>query len=169
MRNLERQLGTICPQGGGARRDAPRSAAPPADDRRRRATDVDDYLGPARFKKEVAFRTSRPGVATGLAWTEAGGDVLFIEATLLPGGNENIILTGQLGNVMQESARAALSHIRAERRRARGLAGLPGEARPARPRAGRRDPQGRPVGGRDHGHGDPVGGAQRRRCGRTWR
>jgi ATP-dependent Lon protease len=52
-------------------------------------------------------------VATGLAWTEAGGDVLFIEATLLPGGNQNIILTGQLGNVMQESARAALSHIRA--------------------------------------------------------
>ena len=74
---------------------------------------VDDYLGPARFKREVAFRTSRPGVATGLAWTETGGDVLFIEATLLPGGNQNIILTGQLGNVMQESARAALSHIRA--------------------------------------------------------
>jgi ATP-dependent Lon protease len=48
-----------------------------------------------------------------LAWTETGGDVLFIEATLLPGGNQNIILTGQLGNVMQESARAALSHIRA--------------------------------------------------------
>jgi ATP-dependent Lon protease len=52
-------------------------------------------------------------VATGVAWTETGGDVLFIEATLLPGGNQNIILTGQLGNVMQESARAALSHLRA--------------------------------------------------------
>jgi ATP-dependent Lon protease len=52
-------------------------------------------------------------VATGLAWTETGGDVLFIEASLLPGGNQNIILTGQLGNVMQESARAALSHLRA--------------------------------------------------------
>jgi ATP-dependent Lon protease len=51
-------------------------------------------------------------VATGVAWTETGGDVLFIEATLLPGGNQNIILTGQLGNVMQESARAALSHLR---------------------------------------------------------
>jgi ATP-dependent Lon protease len=74
---------------------------------------IEEYLGAARFKKEMAFRTSRPGVATGLAWTEAGGDVLFIEATLLPGGNQNIILTGQLGNVMQESARAALSHIRA--------------------------------------------------------
>jgi ATP-dependent Lon protease len=56
-------------------------------------------------------------VATGLAWTEAGGDVLFVEATLLPGGNQNIILTGQLGNVMQESARAALSHIRANANR----------------------------------------------------
>jgi ATP-dependent Lon protease len=74
---------------------------------------VDDYLGVARFRREAAFRTSRPGVATGLAWTETGGDVLYIEATLLPGGNQNIILTGQLGNVMQESARAALSHLRA--------------------------------------------------------
>jgi ATP-dependent Lon protease len=61
----------------------------------------------------VAFRTQRPGVATGVAWTETGGDVLFIEATLLPGGSQNIILTGQLGTVMQESARAALSHLRA--------------------------------------------------------
>jgi len=78
------------------------------------AADLDDYLGPARFKKEVAFRTSTPGVATGLAWTEAGGDVLFIEASLLPGGHEQIILTGQLGSVMQESARAAVSHIRAQ-------------------------------------------------------
>jgi ATP-dependent Lon protease len=79
-------------------------------------SDLESYLGPARFKKEMAFRTSRPGVATGLAWTETGGDVLFVEATLLPGGNQNIILTGQLGSVMQESARAALSHIRANAR-----------------------------------------------------
>jgi endopeptidase La len=112
VRNLERQLGAI------ARKVAARLAsrpadAPPAEGVAVDSGDVDDYLGPARFKKEVAFRTSRPGVATGLAWTETGGDVLFIEATLLPGGNQNIILTGQLGNVMQESARAALSHIRA--------------------------------------------------------
>ena len=72
-----------------------------------------EYLGPPRVHKETSFRTSRPGVATGLAWTETGGDVLFIEASLLPGGNHQIILTGQLGNVMQESARAAVSHIRA--------------------------------------------------------
>jgi endopeptidase La len=112
VRNLERQLGTI------ARKVAARIASRPPEGGLLVKTlidaeQVDDYLGPARFKKEVAFRTSRPGVATGLAWTETGGDVLFIEATLLPGGNQNIILTGQLGNVMQESARAALSHIRA--------------------------------------------------------
>jgi ATP-dependent Lon protease len=112
VRNIERQLGTI------ARKVAARLAAAPAGAPAPPPTvvdkeQVDDYLGPARFKKEVAFRTSRPGVATGVAWTETGGDVLFIEATLLPGGNQNIILTGQLGNVMQESARAALSHLRA--------------------------------------------------------
>src|SRR3954467_4368503 len=112
VRNLERQLGTI------ARKVAARIATHPPEGGLLVTTvvdaeQVDDYLGPARFRREVAFRTSRPGVATGLAWTETGGDVLFIEATLLPGGNQNIILTGQLGNVMQESARAALSHIRA--------------------------------------------------------
>ena len=110
VRNLERQLGAI------ARKVAARLATGAVVEPASTVVDteqVDDYLGPARFKKEMAFRTSRPGVATGLAWTEAGGDVLFIEATLLPGGNQNIILTGQLGNVMQESARAALSHIRA--------------------------------------------------------
>ncbi len=110
VRNLERQLGAI------SRKVAARLAMGSPVDPSTTVVDreqVDDYLGPARFKKEMAFRTSRPGVATGLAWTEAGGDVLFIEATLLPGGNQNIILTGQLGNVMQESARAALSHIRA--------------------------------------------------------
>ena len=112
VRSLERQLGAI------ARKVAARVATrpPEASGVEKTVVDrehVDDYLGPARFKKEVAFRTSRAGVATGLAWTETGGDVLFIEATLLPGGNQNIILTGQLGNVMQESARAALSHIRA--------------------------------------------------------
>jgi endopeptidase La len=111
VRNLERQLGTIC------RKVAARLATRAPDEPLTRTVvdraEVDDYLGPARFKKEVAFRTSRPGVATGLAWTETGGEILFIEATLLPGGNQNIILTGQLGNVMQESARAAVSHLRA--------------------------------------------------------
>jgi ATP-dependent Lon protease len=58
-------------------------------------------------------------VATGLAWTETGGDVLFVEAAVLPGGKGNLTLTGQLGNVMQESARAALSHVRQEARKLR--------------------------------------------------
>ncbi|MBM3820604.1 MAG: endopeptidase La, partial [Acidimicrobiia bacterium] len=112
VRNLERQLGTISRKVAARIATRPSEAGPP-DKSVVDRDQVDDYLGPARFKKEVAFRTSRPGVATGLAWTETGGDVLFIEATLLPGGNQNIILTGQLGNVMQESARAALSHLRA--------------------------------------------------------
>ena len=116
VRNLERQLGTIARKV--AAKLATRPSDSPAAEKAAEKTVVDrdhvgDYLGAARFRKEVAFRTSRPGVATGVAWTETGGDVLFIEATLLPGGNQNIILTGQLGNVMQESARAALSHLRA--------------------------------------------------------
>src|SRR5262249_12871780 len=73
-----------------------------------------EYLGPPRIPAEVGFRVSRPGVATGVAWAEAGGDVLFVEAKLLLSGHHTLILTGQLGNVMQESARAAVSHIRAE-------------------------------------------------------
>jgi len=112
VRNLERQIGAI------ARKVAARVASLPASDSPPAPTTVDaahlpDYLGPARFHRESVFRTSRPGVATGVAWTEAGGDVLFVEASLLPGGSQNIILTGQLGDVMQESARAAVSHIRA--------------------------------------------------------
>ena len=112
VRSLERQLGTI------ARKVAAKVVATGATESIATAyvdaAAVDDYLGPARFKKEVAFRTSTPGVATGLAWTEAGGDVLFIEASMLPGGAGQIILTGQLGSVMQESARAAVSHIRSQ-------------------------------------------------------
>jgi ATP-dependent Lon protease len=106
VRTLERQIGTI------ARKVAARVATDAAYTARVDADDVDDYLGPPRFRSETAFRTSRPGVATGVAWTETGGDVLFIEAALLPGGNGQVTLTGQLGSVMQESARAALSHIR---------------------------------------------------------
>jgi len=70
-----------------------------------------DYLGPQRFEYEVAERTSQPGVATGLAWTPTGGDILFIEVTKMPGKGE-LMITGKLGDVMQESVRAALSFIR---------------------------------------------------------
>lgn len=73
--------------------------------------DLSDYLGPERFTFDVAERTNVPGVATGLAWTASGGDILFIESTKMPGKGE-LMLTGQLGDVMKESARAALSFIR---------------------------------------------------------
>jgi ATP-dependent Lon protease len=107
VRSLERQIGAV------ARKVAARIAAGDATAVTVHAADLADYLGPSRFHREVSFRVSRPGVATGVAWTEAGGDVLFVEASLLPSGHHNLILTGQLGNVMQESARAAVSHIRA--------------------------------------------------------
>jgi ATP-dependent Lon protease len=106
VRSLERQIGTI------ARKVAARVATDAAHTATVDAPQVPDYLGPARFRSEAAFRTSRPGVATGVAWTETGGDVLFIEAVLLPGGTGHLTLTGQLGSVMQESVRAALSHVR---------------------------------------------------------
>jgi ATP-dependent Lon protease len=73
---------------------------------------VVDYLGRPRFFDEVAERTDRPGVATGLAWTPVGGDVLFVEATKMPSDEERLILTGMLGDVMRESAQAALSYVR---------------------------------------------------------
>src|SRR5258705_11193771 len=72
------------------------------------AEDLHEILGPRRFEGEVAMRTSVPGVATGLAWTPVGGDILFIEATRIPGKGA-LILTGQLGEVMRESAQAAMS------------------------------------------------------------
>ncbi|HYM25778.1 MAG TPA: endopeptidase La [Vicinamibacterales bacterium] len=111
VRSLERQIGAV------ARKIAARIAA---DGRGApsavgvTAASLRDYLGPPRFHDEVSFRLSRPGVATGVAWTETGGDVLFVEARLLPSGHHDLILTGQLGSVMQESARAAVSHVRAE-------------------------------------------------------
>jgi len=112
VRNLERQIGAVL------RKVAARVAreAGPAERPVQviTAANIPDYLGPPRFHNEVSFRVSRPGVATGVAWTETGGEVLFVEARLLPSGHHNLILTGQLGNVMQESARAAVSHIRAE-------------------------------------------------------
>ena len=106
VRSLERQIGTM------ARKVAARVATDATHTATVDAAHVPDYLGPAHFRSEIAFRTSRPGVATGVAWTETGGDVLFIEAVLLPGGSGHLTLTGQLGSVMQESARAALSHVR---------------------------------------------------------
>ena len=73
---------------------------------------LNDILGPQRYQYEVAERTSQPGVATGLAWTPVGGDILFIEATKMAMGKGELMITGQLGDVMKESVRAALSFIR---------------------------------------------------------
>jgi ATP-dependent Lon protease len=109
VRNLERQIGAV------VRKIAARVAASDtASTTTVAAANVPEYLGPPRFHHEVAFRVSRPGVATGVAWTETGGEVLFVEASLLPSGHHDLILTGQLGSVMQESARAAVSHIRSQ-------------------------------------------------------
>ncbi len=74
--------------------------------------DLAAILGPRKFEAEVAMRSGVPGVATGLAWTPVGGDILFIEAARMPGSGK-LILTGQLGDVMKESAQAALSLIKA--------------------------------------------------------
>ncbi|MCZ6598275.1 MAG: endopeptidase La [Planctomycetota bacterium] len=109
VRNLERDLGAV------ARSVATRVAAGEVEALTVDADDLAEILGPPRFENEVALRTSVPGVATGLAWTPVGGDILFVEATRMPGKGE-LILTGQLGDVMKESARAALSLIQSHAR-----------------------------------------------------
>src|SRR2546421_723864 len=106
VRNLERLIGAVC-------RHVAMQIAEGAVERMR----IDDaalpaILGPRRFENEVAMRTSVPGVATGLAWTPTGGDILFIEATRVAGSGR-LILTGQLGEVMKESAQAALTLAKA--------------------------------------------------------
>ena len=105
VRNLERQIGTIC------RRVAVRIAEGEAQTMRIDAPDLIDILGPAKFENELALRAGMPGVATGLAWTPVGGDILFIEASKTA-GNGRLILTGQLGDVMKESAQAALTLVK---------------------------------------------------------
>ncbi|HKE20651.1 MAG TPA: endopeptidase La [Kofleriaceae bacterium] len=106
VRNLEREIGSLC------RGVAVKVAEGSAKSKEViGAAEVPEYLGPTKFVSEVADRTSEPGVATGLAWTSVGGDILFIEATRMPGKGK-LTLTGQLGDVMKESVTAALSFIR---------------------------------------------------------
>jgi len=102
VRNLERELGSVL------RRVAMRIAEGETEHVTVDAPDLPAILGPRRFENELALRTSMPGVATGLAWTPVGGDILFIEASKVPGSGR-LILTGQLGEVMKESAQAALT------------------------------------------------------------
>jgi ATP-dependent Lon protease len=104
VRNLEREIATV------ARKVARRLAEGQRDPVRVTAADVAAHLGRPRFFDEVAERTTRPGVATGLAWTPTGGDVLFVEVTMMSSSEERLVLTGMLGDVMRESAQAAVSY-----------------------------------------------------------
>ena len=106
VRNLEREIANVLRKIARRIAEDGASAAPVIVE----AADLPNYLGPRRFRGEVTEGADEVGVATGLAVTEAGGEVLFIEATLIPGGKGNLILTGRLGDVMQESARAALTY-----------------------------------------------------------
>lgn len=105
VRNLEREIGKVL------RNAAVRVAEGQGGPIQIARDDLAAILGSPPFENEVAMRTSVPGVATGLAWTPVGGDILFIEATRIP-GNGHLILTGQLGEVMRESAQAALSVVK---------------------------------------------------------
>ncbi len=105
-RNLEREIGAV------VRHAAVQIAEGRAQRVEVRADDIPEILGPPKYENEVAMRTSLPGVATGLAWTPFGGEILFVEATLVPGKGK-LILTGQLGDVMRESAQAALTLVKA--------------------------------------------------------
>lgn len=107
VRNLERQIARVCRKV--AYKIATRENGIQQELINREK--VREYLGPPRVFPEAARRTSTPGVATGLAWTESGGDILFIEALRMP-GKKGLTITGQLGEVMQESVKTALSYVR---------------------------------------------------------
>ena len=162
VRGLERELGTLLRKT--ATQIASGAATVPV------AIEVDDVrqaLGRQRFFQEAAERTAVPGVATGLSVTGAGGDVLFIEATRMK-GKDGLVLTGQLGDVMKESARIALSYVRGHSGEPRHRRGCVRRTRVPRARAGGRDPQGRPERGHhdDHGAGlaaERAAGAPHRR------
>jgi ATP-dependent Lon protease len=109
VRNLEREIATVC------RKVAKHKASqglyvafnPPS------ADNIEDFLGPVKYFSEIAARVPEQGVATGMVWTPIGGDIVFVESTKMK-GNNNLILTGHLGDVMKESARAALTFIRSK-------------------------------------------------------
>jgi len=107
VRNLEREIASVC-----------RGVAKEVAEGKKEKTDIDSealhkFLGPVKFFPEVAERTAEAGVATGLAWTPTGGDIIFVEATKMK-GEKGLTLTGQLGDVMKESAQAALSFVRSK-------------------------------------------------------
>ncbi len=106
VRNLEREIANVC------RKIARKSAEGSKSRHRVTPENLSEYLGPQKIFPETAHREDEIGIATGLAWTQNGGEILFIESRMMP-GNRGLQLTGQLGNVMKESAQAALSYIRA--------------------------------------------------------
>ncbi len=106
VRNLEREIARIC------RKVAKKIVEGEVESVKITARNIEDYLGPIKFRYGEAEESLDIGTTTGLAWTEAGGDILFIESTIMK-GKGNLILTGQLGEVMQESAKAAVSYLRA--------------------------------------------------------
>ena len=146
VRQLERELGTMLRKT--ATKIASEEATPPVEID---ADAVREALGRQKFFRETAERTAVPGVATGLAATATGGDVLFIEATSHKDGDK-LVLTGQLGDVMKESAQIAISIGARARAAARHRRGRVREPRLPRPRAGGRDPEGRAE--RRHHDGD---------------
>jgi ATP-dependent Lon protease len=106
VRNLERQIGSLCRK---VARQVSEGHETPI---HISASQVPEYLGRQRFFEEFAERIDRPGIATGMVWTPVGGEIIFLEAATMAGKEERLILTGQLGDVMKESAMAALSYVR---------------------------------------------------------
>ena len=106
VRNLDREIASVC------RGIAAKVALDEISEATIEASDIEELLGKPKFQKDTAERTQVPGVATGLAWTPFGGDILFIEASVSP-GNGKLHITGQLGDVMKESAQLALSYLKA--------------------------------------------------------
>ena len=106
VRNLEREIGSLC------RKVARQISEGKPTPIHVSANEIAEYLGRQRFFQEAAERIDRPGIATGLTWTPVGGEIIFIEAASMPGKENQLILTGQLGDVMKESAIAALSYVR---------------------------------------------------------
>ena len=105
VRNLERQIANVC------RKVATKIASGNKKNASISSKNVEQYIGPKRFLPEIAERNTKPGIVVGLAWTAFGGDILFIEATKMP-GKGNLKLTGKLGDVMKESVQAAMSYVR---------------------------------------------------------
>jgi ATP-dependent Lon protease len=106
VRNLEREIGSVCRKVARQLSEGQTPEGPVTPDRLR------VLLGRPRFFDEAAERIDRPGIVTGLVWTPVGGDIIFVEAAMMPSHDERLVLTGQLGDVMKESAMAALSYVR---------------------------------------------------------